>query len=109
MVLPAALKYQIDVAQAYNAAKEAGIEDGEQMALLQEVVAGVAALRKRIAALDAAAGGQPHESAVEHARYQRDVLLPAMSDLRAQADKLELTVADEYWPLPKYREMLFIH
>jgi len=23
------------------------------------------------------------------------------------SDELELTVGDEYWPLPKYREMLF--
>ena len=31
----------------------------------------------------------------------------AMADVREICDKLELVVADELWPLPKYREMLF--
>jgi len=28
--------------------------------------------------------------------------------VRATADKLEAWVDDEHWPLPKYREMLFV-
>ena len=43
-----------------------------------------------------------------HAAYQRDVLLPALADLRTKADALETVVADEYWPLATYQEMLFI-
>jgi glutamine synthetase len=31
-----------------------------------------------------------------------------MDKVRGNADALELEVADEYWPLPKYREMLFV-
>jgi glutamine synthetase len=31
-----------------------------------------------------------------------------MAELRRVGDKLELMVADKYWPLPTYREMLFI-
>jgi len=31
----------------------------------------------------------------------------AMAEVRASCDALELLVADEAWPLPKYREMLF--
>jgi len=30
-----------------------------------------------------------------------------MSDVRTACDALELLVADDAWPLPKYREMLF--
>jgi glutamine synthetase len=30
-----------------------------------------------------------------------------MNDVRASCDALELLVADDAWPLPKYREMLF--
>jgi glutamine synthetase len=36
-------------------------------------------------------------------------ILEAMADLRVQVDKLEKVVPDEKWPLPKYREMLFIY
>ena len=31
----------------------------------------------------------------------------AMAAVRESCDALELIVGDEYWPLPKYREMLF--
>jgi glutamine synthetase len=30
-----------------------------------------------------------------------------LDDIRYHVDKLELIVDDEYWPLPKYRELLF--
>nr|WP_298770777.1 glutamine synthetase III [uncultured Fibrobacter sp.] len=36
-------------------------------------------------------------------------ILEAMADLRVDVDKLESIVPDEKWPLPKYREMLFIY
>ena len=35
-------------------------------------------------------------------------LIPILEGLRTEVDELEQLVADEYWPLPKYREMLFI-
>ncbi len=35
-------------------------------------------------------------------------VLPYFEDIRYHADKLELMVDDELWPLPKYRELLFI-
>ena len=33
---------------------------------------------------------------------------PFFDEIRYHSDKLELNIADEYWPLPKYREMLFV-
>ena len=38
-----------------------------------------------------------------------DTVAPLMEEIRYHADHLELIVDDELWPLPKYREMLFIH
>ena len=38
----------------------------------------------------------------------KEQVLPAMLELRKAADKLETMVADDLWPLPTYREMLFI-
>jgi len=43
-----------------------------------------------------------------HAKNMRDTVIPAMVELRKQGDKLEGVVADDLWPLPTYREMLFI-
>ena len=42
------------------------------------------------------------------AKYMRDHVLSPMSDVRKLGDKLEGMVADDLWPLPTYREMLFI-
>ena len=37
-----------------------------------------------------------------------DTVAPLLESIRSHADKLELIVDDELWPLPKYRELLFI-
>ena len=49
-------------------------------------------------------GGDPYA----HARSIRDDVIPKMNALRTLGDKLETIVADDLWPLPTYREMLFI-
>ena len=48
------------------------------------------------------------ESEREKAIAYSETVLPYFSPIRANADELELIVDDELWPLPKYREMLFI-
>jgi glutamine synthetase len=51
---------------------------------------------------------QPHDDLLEHAKYMQNTVVPAMSDVRGAADRLEKVVADDLWPLPKYSEILFI-
>ncbi len=36
-------------------------------------------------------------------------VLPLMDEIRLHIDKLELMVDDERWPMPKYRELLFVN
>ena len=50
----------------------------------------------------------PEGDSLAHAKHSRDVIIPAMNAVRVAADKLELLVADDLWPLPTYQEMLFI-
>jgi glutamine synthetase len=50
------------------------------------------------------ADGEPYD----HAKYARDAIIPALNTTREAADRLETLVADDLWPLPTYREMLFI-
>ena len=109
MILPAGLRYQADVAAAVNGAKAAGLEDPAQTELLTELVKTVSEFRRAAGALDEAARCIPAgDDALASARYCRERVLPAMETLRALGDKLELMVDDGYWPLPMYREMLFI-
>ena len=48
------------------------------------------------------------ESPSDRARVYSDTVLPYMGKIRYIADKLEMVVDDELWPLPKYRELLFL-
>ena len=45
----------------------------------------------------------------ERAIAYHDTVAPLIEKIRYHVDHLELIVDDELWPLPKYREMLFIH
>lgn len=48
------------------------------------------------------------DSEREKAIAYHDMVVPAMEIVREYIDKLELVVDNELWPLPKYRELLFI-
>ena len=67
-----------------------------------------AALKKSLVTLDDLTEKIPQGELAEQAVYLRDQILPAMIELRSHADRLELRVSDDLWPLPKYYEMLFI-
>jgi len=43
------------------------------------------------------------------ARKRHEAQIVAMNDLRRTVDRLESLVDDSRWPLPKYREILFVH
>jgi glutamine synthetase len=45
----------------------------------------------------------------EKAKSYCHQVFPYFEKIRYHSDKLELMVDDEVWPLPKYRELLFIH
>ena len=48
------------------------------------------------------------ESEREKAVAYHDRIAPMLEEIRYQIDKLELIVDNEMWPLPKYRELLFM-
>ncbi len=44
----------------------------------------------------------------EKAEYYSQKVKPFLESIRYRIDKLELIIDDELWPLPKYRELLFL-
>ncbi len=86
------------------------LRDAQLPELLAESEELVARLIEATRALESAnlAENQPHEDLLEHAKYMRDVAIPAMDAAREAADRLEKIIADDLWPLPKYSEILFI-
>jgi glutamine synthetase len=100
MILPATVTYLGRLAAAGSSRGVAHVAD---------VIGGLADdLVDAIHALEHAqhmaheAGDVPAE-----ARVYVDDVIPAQNALREIADKLEALVADDLWPLPKYRELLF--
>jgi glutamine synthetase len=105
VILPAALRYQTELAQNVATLKAAGVEP--DTSLLELVSDPIAALTKALAGLRAGLAAHM-DSTSDEAFHARDALLPAMEAVRAAADMLESVVADDLWPLPTYQEMLFI-
>ena len=105
LVLPAAVRYQTEVALNLGAIKAAGVE--VDTTPLEDVSGPVTELRSALAALKDGLAGWTGDAFAE-AKYAQDVLLPAMAAVRAAGDELEAIVADDLWPLPTYQEMLFI-
>ncbi|MFB9313922.1 glutamine synthetase III [Nocardioides plantarum] len=105
-VLPAALRYQTELALNVKALADAGLTPDKTA--LETVSTLVASLTSGLTALKGAIAHEHPEDPLETAAYFRDSVLPAMAEVRAAADELEGLVADDLWPLPTYQEMLYI-
>ncbi len=115
MILPAAQRWQCTVAQSVGATKAAGIEIKVQEKRLRDFTGRIESFVLAIDELTAQFEHAEHHSTAssnaapgEHARTYRDRVVPAMAKLREIADGLETMVDDSEWPLPKYREILFM-
>jgi glutamine synthetase len=108
MILPAALKYQKEVGESIASAKAAGAAQPGGMDTFTTLVAAINELQSSIKALEKAQGHHHDGDAYVHAKHMREHVFPQLTAVRAAADKLESMVSDDLWPLPTYREMLFI-
>ena len=100
MILPATARYLGELA---------GAPSSRGINTICERVSGLAdSLVDAIAALEHAQH-EAHESGSVHAEAKAfaTVVIPAQEALRGVVDQLETLVADDLWPLPKYRELLF--
>lgn len=113
MIMPAALEYQGRVATAIIQTKQAvsGIDLSGQEKLLKEVADRVSRLKGALEQLDALSHEVDEGEAdlFAHARFYQEKVIPAMSNVRSISDELEGLVDDALWPLPKFREMLYIY
>lgn len=105
-ILPAAYRYQGELASTAASLKNAGVEGDTSS--LKQVCELVSQLERGLAKLDQVLQQQIAGEVIEQARHYRDAVIPAMNQVREVADQLEQIVADDLWPLPTYREMLFI-
>jgi glutamine synthetase len=108
MIIPAAVRYLNELVAVVERSKAVGIDAkgaastlGNVNSLLNELVAATDALGKQNAELG---GDDIHSKSMHMAKN----VLPAMTAVRSVADRLEKVIADDFWPLPSYRDMLFV-
>lgn len=105
-IYPAAVQYLADLASTSVALGEMGLnlDNAIAGAVTGEANAMMAAVSKLGEALEK----EDFATTEEHLQFCATELCGLMGEVREHADALEGMVADELWPLPKYREMLFI-
>lgn len=106
IIYPAAVRYLSELSLAIANAAAIGIEMDKERAqtvsnLIKLLMDGVSKLSEAIAKHD-------FDSIEEHMQYSAQTIRPLMDKVREYADKLEGEVADNFWPLPTYQEMLFV-
>jgi len=109
LVIPAAFSYSGSLAASAAHAVSAGIKNVPQVAAANEVGALIESLRTKrdalVAAIEKAEG--LHDDLPKQAKFLTSTGAESMVAAREVADQLELSISDDCWPLPKYREMLF--
>ncbi len=109
LVLPAAFSYSASLLEAVSLARSARIAAVPQVAAVTAINKDIKELQKHRATLEKVVDKAEslHESLEGCAEFLTKQGADVMADIRRVADALEVSVDDDCWPLPKYREMLF--
>lgn len=108
MVIPGVVRYLNELVALCDRGKTVGLDVSGTSKTAQEVneaLNGLISALNELSKQNAELGGDEVDEKALHV-YKN--VIPAMNTVRSFADKLEKIVADDYWPLPTYREMLFV-
>ncbi len=98
--------YKMRVVFDEEKATKLSIEDA---ALIEEIATHISAIKTNVDDMvDARKSANKLEDAREKAIAYHNTVEPFLNIIRYHIDKLELIVDNQMWPLPKYRELLFI-
>jgi glutamine synthetase len=108
LVLPAAVRYLNELLTAAERARLANVSSEGPARTARELgtlIDGLSDALEILVERNAELGG---ETVHEKAHHMREQIVPAMAAVREAVDQLERVVDDREWPLPKYRDMLFV-
>lgn len=113
-IIPTAIKFQNSLIQNVLGIKEIfgpdeyKVMSERQLIAIKKISGYIEQLREDFHSLvEARKEANIIESYSERAQAYSSTVLPFMEKMRVVADKLEMVVDDELWPLPKYRELMF--
>ncbi|WP_138429538.1 glutamine synthetase III [Fodinibius saliphilus] len=108
MIYPAAVRYMNELAENVERVQELGIDSKGSKNMLKKVNKGLNDLGTALEELREAVLNSDSDEVIDSATHVKENVKPAMTKIRDSVDFLERHVADDYWPLPIYREMLFV-
>lgn len=108
-ILPACYAYLGSLTEGAAQAKIAGIRNVPQKAAAEAIGRLVIKLQAKTKALHAVIkkSDTMHNDIEKCAQLLTSAGADSMMAAREVSDELEVSIGDEYWPLPRYREMLF--
>ncbi len=114
-IIPVATRYQSSLLDNVYKVKALFPADkvekiaAQDMVLIEKIANHLSVINEKVTNMvDARKVANKIESEREKAIAYHDTVAPLMDEIRYHVDKLELIVDNEIWPLPKYRELLFI-
>ncbi|MBT5229712.1 MAG: glutamine synthetase type III [Methylococcales bacterium] len=105
-IYPAAMQYLTELAVANTTMQDLEIEMDKST--ITAVASAANAMIAAVAKLGDALAQHDFESTEAQMQFCANDIRSLMEEVRTHADLLETEVADDLWPLPKYREMLFL-
>jgi glutamine synthetase len=106
IIYPAAMRYLSELAATNASVVGMGID--LDVSTVKSIAKESNEMMSAVARLIEASTKEDFSTLDEHMQYCAKVVCGLMGEVRLHADALEAEIADEQWPLPKYREMLFI-
>lgn len=111
-IIPAAIQYQNELISNIRGFKEIGLDTSltaAQKNLVTEISEHINTILKMVEEMtEARKSANNTEDIRDRAIAYCDAVKPFFDQIRYHTDKLELLVDDKVWPLPKYRELLFM-
>lgn len=108
-IIPTAIKYQNELIQNQQGLSKLGIQDDYVLEIIREISGHISSVRKLVVEMtEERKKANTIESEKKRAEAYCNRVKPFFDKIRYHADKLESLVDDEDWPLPKYRELLFV-
>jgi glutamine synthetase len=108
MILPAAARYLSDLLGTAERADDVGLKAEGILTIARQVNELIDRLTDKLAVLSEQNQELGGDDLVSKAQHMRQNIIPALNAVRDVVDPLERIVPDDYWPIPTYRDMLFI-
>lgn len=112
LVIPAAISYQHKLADTCSKLKEIGMQETDysmHLVTIKEISDYLKEMKKLVFEMvEARKVANKLEDIEEKAHHYCYHVKPYFAQIRYFSDKLERIIENEYWPMPKYRELLFV-